>query len=263
VTRSSRPSVIELRVRERRGQNWIGPELGVPARTVSRILCRHDLPYLTELDRMTGEKIRSSKMTAVRYERTHPGELVHMDVKKLGKIPVGGGWRAEGGTRINHRSRPTEQKKNPIGYDYVHSLVDDYSRLAYSEVLPDEKGTTCAGFLAWAAAYFADHGISRIERVMTDNAWAYKHSIRGVVAELAAQQKFIKPRCPWQNGKVGRFNRTLATEWAYRRPFTSSAERTAALAPWIETYNTSKTSPRTRRPPAHQPTATNVMAGYN
>lgn len=129
-----------------------------------------------------------------------------------------------------------------MGFDYVHSLVDDYSRLAYSEVLADEKGTTCAGFLARAAAYFAAHGIPRIERVMTDNAWAYRHStaVREVITTLGARQVFIRPHCPWQNGKVERFNRTLATEWAYRQVFTSNDERAAALAPWLEHYNTGR-----------------------
>jgi len=104
-----------------------------------------------------------------------------------------------------------------------------------SEILPDEKGSTCAGFLARAATYFADRGITRIERVMTDNAWAYRWSLR----EVVAGQAFIKPHCPWQNGKVERLNRTLATEWAYRQQvFTSNAERTAALASWLEYYNT-------------------------
>ena len=131
---------------------------------------------------------------------------------------------------------PTAAHK--VGFDYVHSLVDDHSRLAYSEVLPDEKGATCAGFLARAAEYFAAHGIDRIERVMTDNAWAYKWSLREVVAQLGARQVFIKPHCPWQNGKVERLNRTLQTEWAYRQVFTSNTDRTNALAPWIEYYNT-------------------------
>ena len=117
-------------------------------------------------------------------------------------------------------------------------MVDDHSRLAYSEVLPDEKGPTCAGFLARAAGYFAAHGINRIERVMTDNAWAYKWSLREVVTRLGARQMFINPHCPWQNGKVERLNRTLATEWAYRQVFTSNTDRTAALAPWLEYYNT-------------------------
>jgi transposase InsO family protein len=105
---------------------------------------------------------------------------------------------------------------------------------------PDEKGATCAGFFARAAAYFAGHGNLRIERVMTDNAWAYKHSLKGVCAALGARQTFIRPHCPWQNGKVERLNRTLTTEWAYRQAFSSNLERTAALAPWIEHYNTQR-----------------------
>src|SRR5687768_10752456 len=247
VDRSSRPHssptrtpaevedrIVELRLRERRGPAWIGAELGVPARTVSRVLARRGQPRLAALDPMTGEVIRSSKVTAVRYERSRPGELVHMDVKKLGRIPDGGGWRA-----LGRAARETTRKRSSkLGYDYVHSLVDDYSRLAYSEILPDEKGPTCAAFLERAAAYFAAHGIPRIERVMTDNAWAYRWSLREVITELGARQKFIKPHCPWQNGKVERLNRTLATEWAYRQIFASNDERAAALAPWIEQYNT-------------------------
>jgi transposase InsO family protein len=226
--------IVQLRRQERRGPAWLGAELGVPARTVSRVLVRHGQPRLSALDPMTGQVIRSSKTTATRYERSRPGELVHMDVKKLGRIPDGGGWRAHGrAAGSTSRDRATR-----VGYDYVHSLVDDHSRLAYSEVLADEKGATCAGFLTRAAAYFAAHGVPRIERVMTDNAWAYQHSIKAVCAQLGARQKFIRPHCPWQNGKVERLNRTLVTEWAYRQPFTSNDERAAALAPWIEHYNT-------------------------
>jgi transposase InsO family protein len=249
-TRSSRPhtmptktpaqvedKVLAARAVHRDGPDVLGPKVGVPARTVSRILRRHAVPYLRECDPITGEVIRSSKTTAIRYERATPGELVHMDVKKLGKIPDGGGWRTRGQTPGNHQSRVD---KTPIGYDYVHSLVDDHSRLAYSEILPDEKGTTCAAFLERAAAYFAAKGITRIERLMTDNALAYRNSndIKGVCRSLGAKQKFIKPHCPWQNGKVERLNRTLATEWAYRQAFTTNADRTAALAPWLEHYNT-------------------------
>jgi transposase InsO family protein len=226
--------VVQLRRQTRRGQDWIGPELGVPARTVSRILRRQQLPYLRDCDPLTGQIIRASKTTAVRYERDRPGELVHMDVKKIGRIPDGGGWRAHGrGAASIARDRSTK-----VGFDYVHSLVDDHSRLAYSEVLTDEKGATCAGFLARAAAYFASHGITRIERVMTDNAWAYKWSLRAIIDQLGARQVFIKPHCPWQNGKVERLNRTLQNEWAYKRIFRSNKERRAALAPWIEYYNT-------------------------
>ncbi|GAA5143589.1 IS481 family transposase [Pseudonocardia adelaidensis] len=226
--------VVAQREQQRRGQDWLGPELGVAPRTVSRILRRHHMPYLRELDSLTGEVIRASKTTAVRYERDRPGELVHMDVKKIGRIPDGGGWRAHG----RAARETTRDRTAKIGFDYVHSLVDDHSRLAYSEVLPDEKGITCAAFLARAAGYFASHGVSRIERVMTDNAWAYKWSLRDVVAQLGARQVFIRPHCPWQNGKVERLNRTLATEWAYRQVFTSNAERAAALASWVKYYNT-------------------------
>jgi transposase InsO family protein len=226
--------IVELRCRERRGPAWLGAELGVPARTVSRVLVRRRQPRLAVLDPMTGQVIRSSKATAVRYQRSRPGELVHMDVKKLGRIPDGGGWRALG----RAARETTYDRTRRLGYDYVHSLVDDHSRLAYSEILSDEKGATCAAFLARAAAYFAAHGIPRIERVMTDNAWAYKYSLTAVCAALGARQKFIKPHCPWQNGKVERLNRTLATEWAYRQVFSSNDERAAALAPWIEHYNT-------------------------
>lgn len=248
-TRSSRPhrmptrtspeveqKVLAARAEHREGQDVLGSRVGVPPRTVARILRRHGVPYLRECDPMTGEVIRSSKQTAQRYERERPGELVHMDVKKLGKIPDGGGWKAHG----RAATAAQRHKREKIGYDYVHSLVDDYSRLAYSEILPDEKGETCAAFLERAAAYFAARGITRIERVMTDNAFAYRHSndMKRVCAALGAKQKFIKPHCPWQNGKVERLNRTLATEWAYRQTFTSNADRAAALAPWLEHYNT-------------------------
>jgi transposase InsO family protein len=224
---------VDARRRLRCGPDGVAEATGVPARTVSRVLTRAGMPALCQLDRISGEVIRSSKQTAVRYERARPGELVHMDVKKLGRIPTGGGWRVH-----DRAAAEAIKRKQPVGYDYVHSLVDDHSRLAYSEVLADEKGTTCAGFLTRAAAYFASHGITSIERVMTDNAWAYKHSLKAVCAELGATQKFIRPHCPWQNGKVERLNRTLATEWAYRQAFTSNDERAAALAPWIEHYNT-------------------------
>ncbi|CEA06922.1 Integrase core domain protein [Arthrobacter saudimassiliensis] len=132
------------------------------------------------------------------------------------------------------QQRPQQLK---VGYDYVHSLIDDHSRLAYSEILPDEKGHTCAGFLERAIAYFAAHGITRIERLMTDNAWAYRYSLREPCATHGITQKFIKPHCPWQNGKVERLNRTLTTEWAYRQVSTTNDERAAALAPWLKHYN--------------------------
>jgi transposase InsO family protein len=237
--------VLRARREHRRGQDWIGPELGVPPRTVSRILRRHDVPRLAHLDPLTGEVIRASKSTAVRYERDHPGELVHMDVKKIGRIPDGGGWRAHG----REMGSTAAKKKARIGFDYVHSVVDDHSRYAYSEILHDEKADTCAAFFERALAHFTTVGI-RVERVMTDNHWSYTKSTK--LAQLLKKHrishKTIKPHCPWQNGKVERFNRTLQTEWAYRQVFTSNDERTAALAPW--------------RPSAHQPPVSNVTAEY-
>lgn len=224
--------VLAARAIDRSGPDVLGPKVGVPARTVSRILRRHQVPYLRELDPITGDVIRSSKQTAIRYERDKPGELVHMDVKKLGKIPDGGGWKALG----RQMTKAAKCKQPQIGYDYVHSVVDDNTRIAYSEVLADEKGPTCASFLERAIAFFAAHGVT-IERLITDNAWAYRWSLRKVCADHAITQKFIKPHCPWQNGKVERFNRTLATEWAYRRAFTSNQQRTEALAPWLDYYN--------------------------
>ena len=225
--------IVQLRTSERLGRDEIAARTGIAPRTVSRALRRRGLPPLSALDPITGEVIRSSKQTSVRYERELPGELAHMDVKKLGRIPDGGGWKAHGRAMGSTAAR----RRAPVGYDYVHSLVDDCTRLAYSEVLHDEKGATCAAFLARALDYFAAHGITHVQRLMTDNAWAYRYSLREICAARGIRQVFIRPHCPWQNGKVERFNRTLQTEWAYRHAFTSNDERAAALDPWLEHYN--------------------------
>ena len=240
---SRTPAAVEQRVLAARAQLRCGPDgvgaaTGVPARTVSRILARHGVAPLAACDPLTGDVIRATRASAQRYERARPGELVHLDVKKLGRIPDGGGWKAHGRSATSaHR-----HKKTPLGFDYVHAAIDDHSRLGYAEVLPDEKGTTCAGFLLRAAAYFAAHGIDRIEEVITDNAFAYRRStaFTGAVATLGARQRFIKPHCPWTNGKVERLNRTLATEWAYRQVYTSNHARTAALDTFLEHYNTQR-----------------------
>jgi transposase InsO family protein len=250
VDRSSRPRtspgrttadvearVVAARVEHRRGQDWLGAELGVSARTVSRILRRHQLPYLHELDPISGAVIRASKTTAVRYEHDHPGSLVHTDVKKLGRIPDGGGWKLHGRSAGDTAAR----KKAKVGYDYVHSLVDDHSRYAYSEILPDEKGPTTAGFLARALDHFASVGII-VERLISDNHFSYRLSsdVRTLLDQRGITHKFIRPHCPWQNGKVERFNRTLQVEWAYRQPFTTNTDRANALAPWLNAYNTER-----------------------
>lgn len=227
--------VLEARRELRQGPAPLGRALGVPARTVSRILAREGVARLAECDPMTGEVIRTSRATTRRYERERPGELVHIDVKKLGRIPEGGGWRAWGRGVVE-----VDGKKNRrIGYDYVHSMVDDHSRLAYSEVLANEAGPTCAGFLERAARFFSLQGVTHIEQVMTDNAFCYLKSndFQRALRELDARHILIKPHCPWQNGKVERFNRTLQVEWAYRQVFNSSDERADALTPWLQRYN--------------------------
>ncbi|HET6690202.1 MAG TPA: IS481 family transposase [Miltoncostaeaceae bacterium] len=224
--------ILEARRAHRRGAAWIGDELGVAASTVGRVLARHRMPALRELDALTGEPVRRGPVSGVRYERERPGELVHIDVKKLGRIPDGGGWRAHG--RIVGVDRHRR-----LGYDYVHSAIDDHSRLAYSEIHPDERGATCAAFLIRAAAFFAAHGITRIERVMSDNAFSYRLSgdFQAALERLGARHVLIRPHCPWQNGKVERLNRTLLVEWAYSQVFTSNAERAGCLPQWLWHYN--------------------------
>ncbi|MEV4734046.1 IS481 family transposase [Saccharopolyspora sp. NPDC049426] len=226
--------VITSRQRLRQGPHPIAADTGIPARTVTRILRRHGLPRLCECDPLTGQPIRASRHSHRRYERDQPGDLLHLDVKKIGRIPDGGGWRAHG--------RSEQVRGRGVGYDYVHAAVDDHTRLAYAEVLPDEKGTTCAGFLRRAAGWFAQHGIPTIGRVLTDNAPSYRHShaFGAAAAEIGASQRFTRPHCPWTNGKVERFNRTLQTEWAYRHVFTSNTQRTHALGPWLHHYNTQR-----------------------
>ena len=218
------------RMLTRRGPVAIGRLVGLPASTVGRVLHRHRVPRLADCDPLTGHVIRATRRSANRYEHPHPGSLVHIDVKKLGRIPDGGGWRVHG--------RSEEVRGRGIGYDYVHTAIDDHSRLAYAEIHPDEKGATAAGFLARAAAFYANHGIT-VERVISDNAFAYRNSrvFHATAADLGIVQKFIRPHCPWTNGKVERLNRTLATEWAYSRVWSSNADRAAALPAWLEHYN--------------------------
>jgi transposase InsO family protein len=217
--------VCRLRQARKLGPARIGPVLGLPASTVHRILVRHGLNRLAHLDRPTGQVIR-------RYERDRPGELIHVDVKKLGRIPDGGGHKVLG--RQAGRAR-----RAGLGFDYVHSAVDDHSRLAYSEIHDDEKAATCAAFLRRAATFFAAEGIDRIERVLTDNAWPYRKSFawRQALADLGAAGRLTRIYRPQTNGKVERFNRTLLDEWAYQRPYTSNQERSEALADFLHTYN--------------------------
>lgn len=238
--------VLETRQRLRAGPLRIAAVTGTPARTVSRILTRHGVVPLAWCDPLTGQLIRASRASRNRYERDRPGELVHIDVKKLGRIPEGGGWRAHG--------RSEQVRGRGIGFDYIHAVIDDHSRLAYAEIHADEKATTCAAVLLRAAEFFTAQGIPVIERVISDNAIVYRRSsvFRAAVLELGAVQRFIKPHCPWTNGKIERFNRTLATEWAYSRVYTSNAERAAALVPWLSYYNTERIHTGIGTTPAHR-----------
>ncbi|TVZ90420.1 transposase IS481 family protein [Streptomyces sp. BK340] len=222
------PPAIEAHVARLRREHQIGPvrlaaRCNVAASTAHRILVRHQLPVLAACDRATGEPVR-------RYERPRPGELVHIDVKKLGRIPDGGGHRT-GGRAEGRRPR------TGTGYAYLHTALDDPSRLAYTEDLPDETAPTCAAFLQRATAWFAAQGIA-VERVLTDNAWAYsKNTWRDTSRELGISPRWTRPWRPQTNGKVERFHRTLLDEWAYHRPCTSDTERQAAFPDWLDWYN--------------------------
>ncbi len=233
--RSSRPycspnktrPAVERRIVTLRQSRGLGPAriagiVNVPASTVHRVLCRHGLNRLDHLDRTTRAPIR-------RIEMTRPGELVHVDIKKLGRIPKGGGWRAHG------RGRANNHHQTKMGYAFIHSAIDGYSRLAYSEVLSDEKGLTAAAFWTRASQFFTEHGIS-VERVLTDNGSCYRSSdFAGSLA--AAKHTFTRPYRPATNGKAERFNRTLLAEWAYAQPWTSEGQRVRGLARWLHIYN--------------------------
>jgi len=178
---------------------------------------------LDHTDRPTGATIR--------YCKDRPGELVHIDVKKLGRIPEGGGWRM-----LGRQARPN--RKQGLGYDYLHACVDDHSRLAYVEVHTDERGETCAQFLASAAGFFAERGVT-IEAAMTDNAMNYVRSraFASALVQLGIRHHRIPPYRPRANGKVERFNRTMAEEWAYVRLYRSNSQRLRDLPRWLDYYN--------------------------
>jgi len=222
--------VLALRQERRLGPARIAGILGMAPSTVHRILTRHAMPRLAWLDRPTG--------APVRYERDRPGELVHVDIKKLGRLRDGGGWRVHGrdsdAGRRNHAAR---SRGELVGHEFVHSAVDDHSRLAYCEVLPDEQAATAVAFWARAQAFFADHGIN-VERVLTDNGSCYRsRHWREHLGAAGIDHKRTRPYRPQTNGKVERLNRTLLTEWAYAQVFESGQQRAQALPVWLHIYN--------------------------
>ena len=173
---------------------------------------------------------RQSAVPIRRYERSRPGELVHVDVKKLGKIPPGGGHKVRG-------RAATRPGKKRVGYAYVHTAIDDYSRLAYTEVLADEQGRTAAGFWRRAEAWFRARGVV-VERVLSDNHFSYRGRLfNDALAETGIVHKYCRPYRPQTNGKVERYNRTVLEEWAYARPYPNDTTRRAAFPAWLHTYN--------------------------
>ncbi|MEV5832894.1 IS481 family transposase [Nocardia sp. NPDC052112] len=248
VDRSSRPHrsprrtptrterrIIKVRVLRRWGPARIAYLLGLHPSTVHRVLTRYRLARLRWLDRATSTAVR-------RYEHPRPGDLIHIDIKKLGKIPDGGGWRKLGrtiGNRNSQAHKPTGVNNahgNPIhGYHYLHTALDDHSRLAYTELLDDERKDTAAAFWTRANAWFTANGIIT-RKVLTDNGSCYR-SRTFAQALGPVVHKRTRPYRPQTNGKVERFHRTLADEWAYARLYRSDTERCAAFTTWLHTYN--------------------------
>ena len=216
--------IVELRQALKRGPARLAPLVGLPPSTIYRVLCRHGMNRLAWMDRPTGRVIR-------RIHTDRPGELIHVDVKKLGRIPDGGGWRSRG-----RAATVSTQRQRSRGMACVHSAIDAHTRLAYSEIHDDEKGPTCAAFWNRACTFFADYGITSIDAVLTDNAKNYTGN-DFTTALAGTEHRRIRPRRPQTNGKVERFNRTLLEEWAYARPYTSDEQRSAALDDWLHIYN--------------------------
>jgi transposase InsO family protein len=214
--------ILAARAEWRWGPDRLGPLLELPRSTVAAVLRREGAPRLADLDRPTGLPIR-------RYEACHPGALVHQDHKKLGRIPDGGGHRVLG------RSTETRRRKLGLGYDHFEVVVDDRSRRSVVVQVPDESGASAAAALKLALAAFEADGIA-VERVMTDNAWAYRgHEYRAVIGDR--RQTRTRPYRPQTNGKAERFIGTLVREWAYARTYTTNAARIAALPTFVDFYN--------------------------
>jgi transposase InsO family protein len=221
---------VELILRLRRLRmtaSEIAETLRMPLSTVSAVLKRSGLGRLSRLEPPEPPN---------RYERRRPGELVHVDVKKLGRI-LAAGHRVTASRASQKRTRRERKRVGLAGWEFVHVCVDDATRLAYVEVLSNEQGPTAAAFLGRAVAWFAGQGI-RVERVMSDNGSCYRSAVHAAACrELRLRHLFTRPYRPRTNGKAERFIQTMLREWAYGRIFGSSAERTAALDGWLERYN--------------------------
>ena len=230
--------IVALRWRHRLGPVQIAGRLGMPASTVHAVLTRCRINRLSRIDKVTGEPLR-------RYEHDHPGSLIHVDVTKFGNIPDGGGWRFVGkhqgqlnrsATAARTGQRHTDYKPR-LGTAFLHTVIDDHSRVAYVEICSDEKAATAIGVLHRAVAWFAQRGVN-VERVLSDNGSAYRSfAWRDACDQLGITPKHTRPYRPQTNGKIERFHRTLADGWAYARFYGSETERRAALPTWPHFYN--------------------------
>jgi transposase InsO family protein len=233
--------IVKLRWRKRLGPVQIAGRLAVPASTVHAVLTRCRINRLFHIDRVTGEPLR-------RYEHGHPGSLIHVDVTKFANIPDGGGHKfvsraqskrnaIQTGHRTGKRGDPANNYRARIGIAFVHTVIDDHSRVAYAEICTDEKAATAVGVLQRAVAWFAEQGVT-VERVLSDNGPAYlSYAWRDACTELGVTPKRTRPYRPQTNGKIERFHRTLADGWAYTRLYESTQQRNTALPGWLHFYN--------------------------
>jgi transposase InsO family protein len=268
---TSTPQPVVEQILVMRGKKWSARKItlelnsrgvSISVATVTRWLHRAGLNRLDHLD-VDGEPLRAAGRILARY----PGHMVHLDVKKVGRIPHGGGWRVHGRGSDQHRANDRAKVAGArAGYVYLHSAVDGFSRLAYTEALPNETAATAIAFLSRARVFFARHGITRITRVVTDNGSCYRaKGFTRTVTALARKHQRIKPFTPKHNGKVERYQRTLATELLYVRPWISEEQRSAGIATWLIHYNYHR--PHTAaggQPPASRlkTGVTNVMSNY-
>jgi transposase InsO family protein len=255
--------IVHLRWKQRLGPVEIGDRLGMPSSTVHAVLVRCRLNRLSHLDRATGEPIR-------RYEHERPGDLIHVDVKKLGRVPDGGGWRYVGRQQGRKHRAATSARTGAakskyhqplVGTCYLHTVIDDHSRVAYVEARDDETKETAAAVLRNAVAWFAVRGVT-VQRVLSDNGGAYRsHLWRDTCAELGITPKRTRPYRPQTNGKIERFHRTLADGWAFKKFYASESARLAALPAWIHLYNHHR--PHTAIGKAAPITRLNNLAGHH
>ena len=231
-TSQQRMDRIERLRRRRLTGPQIAARLSMPRSTVASVLKQRGLERLSRL---------TPKPAVVRYERSRPGELLHLDTKKLGRF-----------RRVGHRVTGDRRRRHARGgYEFAHVCIDDHSRLAYVEVLPDERAETAAAFLRHAVRWFRQQGI-RTERVLTDNGGCYvSHQFTGTCRELGISPRRTRPYRPETNGKAERFIQTLLREWAYRRPYRTSNQRTKQLAPWLRYYNRHRPHSALRGLPPH------------